>query len=381
MFENLDDPIAQVPAPLDDVVKRGRHIRARRRAILVAAPMLALVAAISAAAALQRPSAKRISVSGAPTSTTVRQRVTAGTRPATTVPSTTSTSTTSTTPTTVAVPVTAPHDPHDYSMLNVDYGGDMLSIDAGVTAVVSYTVTNAGSWSVEWTTPSCPLSLWTSGVDRELWQPFSTVWPQPVASHASLCVSGGGTVERLAAGEIRVVNQAVVAGTLDAKGNVLPTPPGWTSFQAPFMPQCVQPCDDKAPNSRSVIVYPLGWPATSIYRLAVPDTELDASSGGTALVRVAYTNPLAFTVRLPIYGPCWRVESGAGHVDCSGPIPTVTVAPNSTTGLVGTVFARAGFAAGGKPLAAGRYELTIADRLPSVAPSKGVGKTVFLNVS
>jgi hypothetical protein len=178
-----------------------------------------------------------------------------------------------------------------------------------------------------------------------------------------------------------VVNQAVVAGTLDAKGNVLPTPPGWTSFQAPFMPQCVQPCDDNAPNSRSVLVYPLGWPATSIYRLAVPDTELDAPSGGSVNVRVTYTNPLAFTVRLPIYGPCWRVESGAGQVDCSGPIPTVTVAPNSTTGLVGTVHARAGFVAGGKPLPAGRYKLTIADRLPDVAPSKGPGKSVFLNVT
>jgi hypothetical protein len=381
MFEHFDDPIAPVPAPLDDVVKRGRRIQTRRRVALVGIPALALVAAVSAAAALQRPSAKKISVTHPPTSTTVRERATGTIRTApTTVPPTT-TSTTPTAPTTVATPVTEPPpDPHDYSMLQVDYGAP-LGIDAGDTQVISYTVTNAGSWSVEWTTPPCPLSLWTAGVDDpHLWQPYSTIWPQPVTPHAHACPSDGGTAERLAPGETRAVNQAVVAGTVDANGNVFPTPPGWTSFQAPFMPQCTQPCSYDAANSRSVTVYPPKSPSW-LYTLDVSDTELNAPSDGSATVRVTYTNPLAFPVRMPIYGPCWRVETGTAHVDCSGPIPTVTVATHSTTRLVGTVYARTGFAASGKPLPAGRYQLTIADRVPSVSPTTGSEKTVFLNIS
>jgi hypothetical protein len=266
-------------------------------------------------------------------------------------------------------------------MLSVTYGdppyGDPLGIDAGATRTISYIVSNAGSWGVEWTARTCPVSLWTAGVGTELWAPYSTIWPQPAAAQGHPCATSAGTVERLAPGETRSFSESVVAGMLDANGDVFPASPGWTSFQAPFIPQCVQPCDYNAPNSRGVTVYPPKWPAPSwLYRLDVADTELDASSGGSVNVRVTYTNPLAFAVRMPIYGPCWRVESGAGHVDCSGPIPTVTVAPKATTRLVGTVHARAGFVARGNPLAAGRYELTIADRMPRMSAN-----AVYLNVS
>jgi hypothetical protein len=58
---------------------------------------------------------------------------------------------------------------------------------------------------------------------------------------------------------------------------------------------------------------------------------------------------------MPLFGPCWKVKSGTGTVDCSGALAAVIVGPHATVDLVGTVYARKGFEASGAPLAPGDY--------------------------
>ncbi len=364
MFEHLDDTSAPASVPLDDVVRRGRQLRARRRAAFAGVAVLAVVAGISAAAALQGPTAKKVTVTAPPTSTTVREPAAGATRRRPTTTTTTVRRSGPTTPTSLTPPVTAPpHDPHDYSMLSVTYAGNGLNIDAGAGDFVSYIVSNAGSWGVEWTARACPASLLGAGAPPTLWSPYTTIWPQPVAGYPA-CTSGAGTVERLAPGETREISEPVIAGAVDANGSVFPAKPGFTWFRAAFLSQCGQPCESPPANSLAVTVWPPGDPG-SYYKLRVASDEVDAPPGGAVNVRVTYTNPLDFAVRMPIYGPCWRVESAAGAVDCSGSTPAVTVGPKSTTRLVGTVYARTNFTATGRPLSTGRYRLKIADRVES----------------
>ena len=98
----------------------------------------------------------------------------------------------------------------------------------------------------------------------------------------------------------------------------------------------------------------------SLYTIVVKTKHMTAASGQSTEAEITYTNGLAFTVRMPLFGPCWTVKSGTATVDCSGDRSVVIVGPHQTVDLVGTVWARAGFVATGAPLAAGHYRSTSA---------------------
>jgi hypothetical protein len=55
------------------------------------------------------------------------------------------------------------------------------------------------------------------------------------------------------------------------------------------------------------------------------------------------------------------VKTGSAQVDCSGERPAVIIGPHATVELVGTVWARTGFAATGAPLAPGKYGVDLGD--------------------
>ena len=104
------------------------------------------------------------------------------------------------------------------------------------------------------------------------------------------------------------------------------------------------------------------WPPpASLYTIDVPTKQVSAKSGQSATVTMTYTNGTGFEVRMPLFGPCRKVTSGTATVDCSGKLPAVVVGPHGTVGLTGTVWARSGFSATGRPLAAGPYVLPLGD--------------------
>ena len=371
MFENLDDPVPPSPAPIDGVVDRGRSMRIRRRMIAGAVAAFILAGTIATAAALQGGTHDKVVVSTDPSTTTVSD---------TTVPDTTTTDTTDTTvpaptttdtlpapPTTVAAPVvtttTQPHDVHDYSMIRIDYGTNIVGFPAGTTQLVTYTVTNWGSWDVQigecvgytadvWASPA------TSG-----WPPYTEgIWPSPYPAKgagADLCAD---VVRLLPPGGSYTESDTILAGYHDAAGNVMPSPPGFTSFQPFGLQQCSQPCDPHAPNSLAVTVEAPTWPPPpSLYTIDVKTLHPQAASGQSAPVEMTYTNGLAFTVRVPLYGPCWKVKSGTATVDCSGKLPAIVIGPHQSVDLVGTLWARDGFTATGAPLPPRIYTVDLGD--------------------
>jgi hypothetical protein len=160
----------------------------------------------------------------------------------------------------------------------------------------------------------------------------------------------------LTPGESKPFTQQVLAG-YRAGDDVMPAALGQTSVDPPFLPQCTQPCASNRDRALNVVIYPPEWNAIVDFTFA--DKDLNAAAGASTKVDLTYHNPLAFTVKTPIYGPCWTVTSGTATVDCSGPIPTVVIGPNATVKLQGTLYARKGMVASGAPLAPGRYPVKV----------------------
>jgi hypothetical protein len=380
MFENLDDPNGPIPAPVENVVARGKQLRLHRRLIIVATTLFVVAGTITTVAALQGGGGdKRVQVTNEPSSTT---------EPETTVPTdettpttNAATPTTDTTPTSVAVgvptttePTTTqpPHDPNDLSMVTVSYEGDTpatndanIAIPTGETKPFTYTITNNGSWRVQWGECIPPLvTLWTDPA-TQAWPPYSDgVWPMPYPDFAKrnepVCV---GDEASLDPGTSVTRTVTLLAGYRTDSGAVIPAPPGFTAFVAPFLPSCRQPCDPYTPHSAWVTVEPPVWPApSSIYSIDYKTQHMSIPSGQSGDAEITYTNPLPVQIRIPLYGPCWHVALGNATVDCSGPRPVLTIAANESADLHGTVWARQGFVQSGAPLAKGRYMINMGDR-------------------
>jgi hypothetical protein len=336
------------------------------------------VALVATAVAMQDSSPDKVTVANPSTTVdTTDTTVDRSPKSTTTVEVTTTVPETNTTvdtapPVVITTPPTQPpHDPHDYSMLQIAWP-EPVGIRVGNTKPITYTVTNTGSWDVEWTQLACSRTVWGPG-NTDYWQPFNEIWPQPTPTRGETDCRYGPTLQRLAAGASGTFTEHIAAGYNDAAGNMFPSPPGPTSFQAAFMAQCAQPCDYYAAGSLGVIVYPPdpGAEADRWFQVTLPKNEYDVASDASVDVRITYKNPLAVPVRMPLYGPCWKVETGSGTVNCSGAIPTVTVGAGATVKLVGKMWARDDFKAGGAPLAAGRYEIQIGDVLGSGLPVSG----------
>jgi len=388
MFENLDDPNGPHPAPVEDVVARGKQLRLHRRLLVAAMAMFLVAGTITTVAALQGGGGhKRVEVSSDSSSTT---------EPATTVPETSSTVGTGCTPeldrgctpltsvpaettvpssTSTAAPTTTlpPHDPNDLSMVTVSYQGDTpfpsdanVSIPTGEERPFTYTVNNNGTWDVN--IPTCGdntvFDMWTNPA-TQAWPPYSDgIWPIPYPDHVGeqpdVCQRSTTVVP---AGQSMTRTVTLLAGYHDSAGDIMPAPPGFTAFVAPFLPQCAQPCDPYTPHSAWVTVDPPIWPAPpSIYAINYKTQHLSIPSGQSGDAEITYTNPLAVTIRIPLYGPCWHVALGNASVDCSGARPVLTIAANESADLHGTVWARQGFVQSGAPLAKGRYMINMGDR-------------------
>jgi hypothetical protein len=382
MFENLDDPKGPNPAPVENVVTRGKQLRLHRRLIIVATTLFVVAGTIATVAALQAGGGhRRVLVTTEPSSTT---------EPDTTVPTNdtspttnaTSPTTDNTAPTTVGAvtPTTQqttttqpPHDPNDLSMVSVSYEGDTpypndanITITTGQEAPFTYTVTNNGSWDVQFGTcgDNQFVSMWSIPA-TQAWPPYSDgFWPMPspnfadeqpdVCPQSAVVLSPGASLTRTV---------TLLAGYRTVAGDVIPAPPGFTAYVAPFLPACSQPCDPHTPRSAWVTVEPPVWPApASIYSINYKTQHMSIPSGQSSDAEITYTNPLAVTIRIPLYGPCWHVALGNGSVDCSGSLPVLTVAAHESVDLHGTVWARQGFLQSGAPLAKGRYMINMGDR-------------------
>jgi hypothetical protein len=388
MFEHLDDPEPTHPAHVDGVVARGRRLRVRRRLIAVAALAAVLVGTITTAAALQGASHNKVLITNEPTSTTVSD---------TTVPTTETTVdevTTTTapvrriitaTPTTSTTSTTQPaHDPHDLSMVSIEWPPGTWSaglgcpgatpcknafgMDGNSSTQLSYTVINRGSWTVQLSEcASNTVDIWTTPATSGFGQYSDGIWPEPYpARGAGAQPTACARVDTvLLPGATETRTETIVAGYKNAAGDLMPAAPGMTWFSPSFLPQCAQPCPSYRPGSISVTVFSPQSPE-SVFKIDVKTKNPRAVSGGSATVELTYTNALAFSVRMHLFGPCWSVKSGTATVDCSGRLPGVVVGPHQTVDLVGTIWARSGFTEAGAPLAPGNYALNLGDLRGSV---------------
>jgi hypothetical protein len=389
MFDNLDDPLPATPAPIDAVTARGRRMRRQRRMLAGALALFVLAGGITTAAAVQGNGHKKVVVTTPPSSTTVvEDTTTIPEATSTTVPAAaTSTSTPAVAPavpTSRSAPATSqpPHDAHDLSRVTVAYEVNVFPIEAGAEAPINFTVSNNGPWDVEVPSGCHGPTLWSTAA-TDAWPPYTDeIWPQPYPARGAgeavpLCAS---TLTRIPAGTSQRWGDTVLAGYRDAAGNVMPSPPGFTSYRPDFLPQCTQPCEKDSSNAIAVTIFAPAWPAPpSLYTIAVKTLRPHAASGDSVAVEMTYTNGLAFTVRMPLFGPCWTVKSGPGTVDCHGYHPTVVLGPHQTVDLVGTIWARTGFRESGTPLAAGQYPLDLGD-LEGTLGSMG-GEFPYLTVS
>ncbi len=400
MFEDLDDPLPPNPAPVDGVVARGRKVRTQRRMLAGAATLFVLAGGIATAAALQGGSHKRVVVSDASTTTvasSVPDTDTTAPTDTTTVPESTTTPSSMlviTPAPSVSTTTTIPHDPKDLSMVTITWpantAGEIgncldqptchnaLDITAGASVPETFTVTNNGGWTVEWGSCGGPTDIWADNKAGGFGQ-YDHVWPAPYptrgAGEVNVTCSDGG-VTALNPGQSTTETETILAGYRDATGNVMPSSLGATSFTPSFLPQCAQPCQTLRPNALLIRVVPPDV-ASLPYAITVKTMSPTAASGHSTTVEITYANPLAFSVRTPLFGPCWTVKSGTATVDCSGPLPALIIGPHQTVDLVGTVWARAGFTATGAPLAPGKYAIDLGDQYGSPYPSPGFPLPVF----
>jgi hypothetical protein len=348
-----------------------------------------VVALVASAVAMRDSSPDKVTVANP--STTVDTTDTTSDREPKTTTTVDATTTAPETPATVDAqppvviptpPAQPPHDPHDYSMLRISWP-ETAGLRVGNTKPITYTVTNTGSWDVEWMQPACARTMWGSG-NTPYWQPFDKIWPQPTPSRGETDCGQPPTLQRLAAGASAPFTEHILAGYHDRAGNIFPSPPGPTSFQAAFMDQCSQPCDPNAEHSLSVVVYPPdpGRPeADQWFQVTIPKLVYDVTANSSVDVSITYMNPLVFAVRMPLYGPCWKVDTGTATVDCSGPLTEVTVGPGATVKLSGKVWARTGFKASGAPLEPGMWQMPLGDAPGSNRIGPGDDAKVYLNVS
>jgi hypothetical protein len=384
MFEHLDDPNGPAPGPLDRVVARGRQLRLHRRLVIAATAMFVIAGSIATVGALQGGGGHdRVRVTNEPSSSTAVSPT--STAPDNAAPGSTTPSAGATSPTTVAgfAPspgggpnVTAttqpPHDPNDLAMVTVTYAGETgvpdsthFAIPTGESKPLSYTVTNNGSWAVNVDTCAGPVYLWSDPATKA-WPPYTDgIWPAPYPTRGTDEVTATPSCappQPLAPGASETRSLTLVAGYQNAAGDVMPAPPGYTAVRVPFLPQCTQPCDYNLTDAVHVTIEPPHWPPPpSLYSIVYKTPHMSIPSGQSADAEIVYTNGLAFTVQIPLFGPCWHDELGDATVDCSGPIPVLTIHPGQTADLHGTVWAKQGFVQSGAPLAPGRYMINMGD--------------------
>jgi hypothetical protein len=399
MFENLDDPNAPNPAPVDAVVARGKQLRLHRRLLIAATALFVVAGTITTAAALQGGSGhKRVEVSTEPSSTTEPETTVpetsstigtdcrygngGGCTPGTTIDTTPSSTVGSVTPLTPPAPAPTtttqpPHDPNDLSMVTVSYQAETgtpdstnFAIPTGESKVLNFTVTNNGSWTVNlpnWC--GARVFLWSNPA-TQAWPPYTNgIWPLPYPKRdpAQVVDPGGPSCPLpapLAPGASESGFEALTAGYVNAVGDVMPAPPGFTAVRAPYLPQCDQPCDFNLADAVHVTIEPPSWPPPpSLYSINYKTQHMSIPSGQSADAEITYTNGLAFTIRIPLFGPCWHVALGNATVDCSGALPVLIIGPHESADLHGTVWARQGFVQSGAPLAKGRHMINMGDTM------------------
>jgi hypothetical protein len=301
MFDDLDPDFISSPGPALPLVAARVHAVRKRRMVVAGSVCGAVVVALLASTAFGGGGDNNRVTVAQETTTTVDDTSTTE-APLLTVPtSSTSTSTTvAATSTTVTLPVetttTAPETTTTTRLpahITVAFDRDRLVIRSGTTATFSYTVTNDGEGPGEFPAPSCPdKSLWPYQLvnfgpfDSPDYQPVP--WPEP-ADLPVYCAAL--TVLRLPPHTSHTVRVHVGGGHYDRSGNLVPAPPGTTSYKVQDGPG--------SPTLPVTITPPASLPLTVDH-----PSEVTTGSNEQHVIDFTITNHLPFLVRYTDQGPC-----------------------------------------------------------------------------
>ncbi len=315
MYDDLDPDFLPSPgAALPIVAARVARMHTRRRLVIAGVVATAVVVGLaSVALGAGGKGADRVTVANEATTTTAGESPSTTGEPLVTAATTTTGATTTTTaipdPTTVPgtfPPATTP--PPGTSVpspahITLAFDRDRLVIQSGTTATFSFTLTNDGESPGEFGWASCPMrSLWpyqlTNNTDFDplWWQPVP--WPEP-ASFAAYCASLDGIP--VAPHSSQTVDVNVGGGFYDGRMNLVPAPPGQTSYAV---------VNYLAPGGTYRLPVTITPPATPPLTVDHP-SEVTTASNAQHVLDFTITNHLPFPVRYTDQGPCSQ-DTGVG---------------------------------------------------------------------
>jgi hypothetical protein len=204
-----------------------------------------------------------------------------------------------TTTTSPKTTTTAPTPAH----LTVAFDRSHLVIQSGTSKKISYTVTNDGGrpGTFGYASPRCE-------PDQEVWPEGQRVnpiaWPQPLG-HSVSCKSL--LVISLRPHHTVTLPVTIVAGLHDRSNNVVPAPPGETSY-------LVQ--NGTTGGGKAQLPVTITPPATPPLTITHP-SEATTASGAQNAVDFTITNNLPFTVAFVEQGPCAQ----GGDEACASTFP------------------------------------------------------------
>ncbi|MGQ0825870.1 MAG: hypothetical protein ACT4OX_12740 [Actinomycetota bacterium] len=375
MFEHLDDPYPFAPlGDLDAARDRGKRVRAKRRFTMTGASALTLIALLGVAAVALPDDgdtdgiAADETVATVPTTTAVRPSTTVpgvsdATTPISVAPPTTTaapapnTAPRPTTPVAPAFPTTpnTPKGPNDWSALTVDWSPPALTLPAGGSAAVSYTVTNRGEWPVDIADGDCQeQGLTPSGIS-------DGIYPAPSTEFTTeTCVAT--RTRRLEPGQSVQYSDTILAGRRLPNGQVFPIAPvnGLYSLSPkPWQFGCARFCDAYRGNGPLLRITALDA-VNPPFSISLDATAVSVPSGGSTQVTLTYTNELAAEIRHWVTGAACLVSIDAVNAICEENATRVWVAASSQGHFSVQIWATAGWKAGAAPLAPGTYSLPVA---------------------
>ena len=306
MYDDLDPVfVPTADDSLSAVAARVHRLRTRRRvAIAGSGATIMLVAILAGVAFASRGSSPhRLTVADSVTSTTHEPPTVAPSKLATTSSAPKVTTSTKAPAPTVPVPATFPttvrsHKPPSTTAptahLTVAFDRDRLVIQSGTRMTISYKVSNGGDGPGRFAQAACPNNqLWPHGVSHT--EPL--LWPTP-ASPVALC----NEVRSITIGAhgSKTFHLKLVGGLVDGAADLVPAPPGRTTFKVgkAELPVTITP--------------PASPPITVVHPSAVT-----TASNAQHWVDWTVTNNLPFPVRYVDQGPC----SQAIGIPCNATTP------------------------------------------------------------
>jgi hypothetical protein len=310
MFDDLDPDFLSSPGPALPIVAARVYAIRKRRWIVVSSAVGAIAVFILGSMAFGGGGKN-------PDRLTVSRRVTTTTeassgilKPLVTAPTSSTSTTVAATSTTATVPIattttspktttTAPTPAH----LTVAFDRARLVIQSGKSTKISYTVTNDGGRPGRFGYASTRCEP-----DQEVWPEAQRVnpvaWPQPLG-HRVIC-------QPLVIVGVRphhsvTLPVTIVAGLHDSSNNLVPAPPGETSY-------LVQ--NGTSGGGKAQLPVTITPPATPPLTISHP-SEVTTGSNVQNAVDFTITNNLPFAVAFVEQGPC----AHGGEAACASTFP------------------------------------------------------------